>query len=152
MASEITIVPLQGAHRPTVRALLADAGLPVAGFDDSHVDALVATAGGHIVGSVSLEVYGSDALLRSLVVAPGERGQSLGTRLMLAAIEHARDRSITTVYLLTETAAGFFPRFGFVPVSRADVPATVKRSVEFTSACPASAHVFQLTLTGVSHD
>ena len=53
---------------------------------------------------------------------------------------------MTTVYLLTETANGFFPRFGFHPTQRAAVDSAVQQLVEFTSACPASAHVLVATL------
>jgi amino-acid N-acetyltransferase len=48
--------------------------------------------------------------------------------------------------LLTETAAQFFPKIGFVPTSRARIPDVVHASVEFTSACPASAAAFVLSL------
>jgi hypothetical protein len=53
---------------------------------------------------------------------------------------------VTTVYLLTKTASGFFPRFGFHPTHRAAVDSAVQQSVEFTSACPDSAHVLVATL------
>jgi hypothetical protein len=53
---------------------------------------------------------------------------------------------VTTVYLLTETACGFFPRFGFHPTQRATVDSAVQQSVEFTSACSASTHVLVATL------
>jgi len=48
--------------------------------------------------------------------------------------------------LLTTTAADFFPKFGFEPIARADVPASVQSSIEFTSACPATATVMRKTL------
>jgi len=47
---------------------------------------------------------------------------------------------------LTTTAEGFFPKFGFERIPRADVPARVQESVEFVSACPASAVVMRNTL------
>jgi amino-acid N-acetyltransferase len=50
------------------------------------------------------------------------------------------------VFLLTETAAKFFPRFGFRAVSRADVPESVRASLEFTTACPQGALVMELSL------
>jgi len=53
---------------------------------------------------------------------------------------------VATVYLLTETAAGFFPRFGFQPIQRAEVAPAVQQSIEFTSACPASAQPMRLVL------
>ena len=52
-----------------------------------------------------------------------------------------------TVYLLTETAGDFFPRFGFRPTTRAAVPSAVQQSVEFREACPASAVVMRTELS-----
>ena len=40
----------------------------------------------------------------------------------------------------------FFPKFGFEQIARADVPASVQASVEFQSACPASAVVMRKRL------
>jgi amino-acid N-acetyltransferase len=56
-------------------------------------------------------------------------------------IGQAQVHGVRRVFLLTETAADFFPRFGFRPVARTAVPAAVQQSVEFSSACPASALV-----------
>ena len=63
-----------------------------------------------------------------------------------AALALARRQGITHVYLLTETAANFFPRFGFRPVDRSQVPPAVQNSIEFTSLCPASALAMELRL------
>jgi amino-acid N-acetyltransferase len=51
-----------------------------------------------------------------------------------------------TVFLLTTTAERFFPRFGFEPIARDEVPASVLASVEFQSACPESAIVMRKRL------
>jgi len=99
-----------------------------------------------IVGCSALEVYGDFALLRSVAVDEYHRGDGLGRDLTRAALDLARQRGVSEIYLLTETAGEFFPRFGFKPTSRADVPATVQESVEFTSACPVSALVTVLSL------
>lgn len=48
---------------------------------------------------------------------------------------------------LVARADGFFPRFGFTRVTRADVPAGVRQSIEFTAACPASAIVMRRLLS-----
>lgn len=121
--------------------LLGQAGLPQDGLREHWGSAVVARQGGAVVGCAALELYGGAALLRSVVVAPALRGQRLGQRLTRAALGLARQRGVTTVYLLTETAASFFPRFGFRPTARADVAPAVQQSVEFTGACPASALV-----------
>jgi amino-acid N-acetyltransferase len=129
-----------------VSALVSSSGLPLEGLSESLETALVARLERTVVGVVALEIYGRDALLRSLVVAPGLRGEGLGERLARAALDLARRRGVTGIYLLTETAAAFFRRRGFVNVERSDVPQTVRESVEFRSACPSTAEVLALSL------
>lgn len=124
---------------PAVTALLTEAGLPSEGLDPHLGQALIASRENQVVGCVALEVYGKAALLRSLVVAPGVRGQGLGERLAAEALDLARREGVHDVYLLTETASKFFPRFGFLKEDRAKAPTTLQESVEFRSACPASA-------------
>jgi len=94
-----------------------------------------------IVGTAALELYGGSALLRSVAVAAALRGQGLGQRLTTAALDLARKSGVRTVYLLTETAGAFFPKFGFKTIERRDVDPAVQVSQEFTTACPASAMV-----------
>jgi amino-acid N-acetyltransferase len=50
------------------------------------------------------------------------------------------------VFLLTTTAEAFFPKFGFEQIQRIDVPISLQASVEFQSACPASAIVMRKRL------
>ncbi|MEW6319712.1 MAG: arsenic resistance N-acetyltransferase ArsN2 [Acidobacteriota bacterium] len=142
----MTIAPATPADLPAVHALLTSCGLPVAGLAEHVRTALVARAGARIVGSAALEVYGRHALLRSVAVDPAHRSTGLGQRLTAEALALARAEGLSSVTLLTETAAGFFPKFGFVAVSRADVPAEVQASAEFAGACPASAQAMRLDL------
>lgn len=127
-------------HAP-VADLVRSAGLPLAGLSEALRTAVVARDGEHVVGCAALELYGGDALLRSVVVAAERRGQRMGELLTEAALELARARGVRRVYLLTETAEGFFPRFGFRRITRTEVAAAVRESVEFRSACPDSAVV-----------
>lgn len=120
-------------------ALLHQAGLPLDGLRDHLEHALVAARDGRIVGCVALSLYADTALLRSLVVAPDQRGQRLGERLTSEALRIAGASGVRDVYLLTETAAGFFPRFGFALEDRGQAPSALRDSVEFQTACPASA-------------
>jgi N-acetylglutamate synthase-like GNAT family acetyltransferase len=59
----------------------------------------------------------------------------------------ARARGIHDIYLLTTTAEAWFPRFGFVRIARAAVPAALHASEEFRGACPDSAVVMHTALT-----
>lgn len=135
----MTIAPMREDERPAVHGLLTSHKLPLAGFDAPHVHALVVRDGARVVGSAAIEVYGPYALLRSVAVDEPMRGRGLGQRLTAEALALARQHHVQTIFLLTETAAAFFPKYGFEAVAREDVPEAVRNSVEFTSACPASA-------------
>ncbi|MCI0395791.1 MAG: arsenic resistance N-acetyltransferase ArsN2, partial [Chloroflexi bacterium] len=128
----IIIEPAAPADLTSLLELLHQSRLPLDGFSDHLATALVARDGQAIVGSAALELYGRSALLRSVAVAESRRGRGLGHQLTQAALALARQRGASHVYLLTETAAGFFPRFGFQPIDRAHVPAAVQQSLEFT--------------------
>jgi arsenate reductase (thioredoxin) len=129
-----------------VLSFLAANHLPEAGLADSAADVFVARQGGRLVGTAAIEIYGREALLRSVAVDARLRGTGLGQRLTRAALERARQGGVARVFLLTETAAAFFPRFGFSDIERAQVPDSIRGSVEFASACPASARVMVLAL------
>ena len=136
--------------RPTdltaVLELLAAQALPVDGLEQHLPTMLVARQDDRIVGSVAVETYPDGGLLRSVAVAGDSQGRGLGQALTSAAFTMARDTGIETLYLLTTTAEGYFPKFGFERIERSDVPASVQASVEFTSACPSSAIVMRKRL------
>jgi amino-acid N-acetyltransferase len=124
--------------------LLARNGLPTEGLAEHISTTLVAREAEQVVGSAALEVYGDDALLRSVAVEQRLRGRGLGQRLTQSALDYARTLGITGLYLLTESAGDYFPRFGFRPITRDEVPPDVRQSVEFTSACPDTALVMAI--------
>lgn len=131
---------------PEIRALLERLHLPLAGVDEHLPILLVAREGEQIVGTAGLELYADGALLRSVAVEPHEQGKQLGHQLTDAALHLASSHGVTTVFLLTATAERFFPRFGFEQIGREQVPPSVRESVEFQSACPASAIVMRKQL------
>lgn len=131
---------------PEVLALLERSQLPTAGVADTFAHFLIAESGGKLVGAVGLELYGGSALLRSAAVKESWRGSGVGRVLVERALDLARQRGIEDVYLLTTTAENYFPKFGFTCVSRDSVTEGVRASVEFQTACPASATVMRRTL------
>jgi len=140
------ITPAGPADLPAILELLTASKLPRAGIEDHLASTLLARVDSGVVGTAALELYGRAALLRSVAVATRFQGQGLGAALTVAALDLARRRGVRTVYLLTETAGRFFPRFGFRPITRADVDVAVRGSTEFTTACPASALVMRAEL------
>ena len=138
-----TIERAQREDLASVLALLGRHGLPLDGASGLGDTLVVARLNGQIVGAAGLELYADGALLRSVVVDASAQGQGLGQRLTEAALTLAGEHGVTVVFLLTTTAERFFPRFGFERINRDDVPESVRQSVEFQSACPASAVVMR---------
>jgi N-acetylglutamate synthase-like GNAT family acetyltransferase len=118
---------------------LEAAKLPLGGVAELGDRLLVADAEGELVGCAGLEIYGSVGLLRSAVVASSRRGEGLGVALTRRLLDEAAARGLARVYLLTETAAGFFERLGFARIDRDAVEDAVRASTEFAHLCPASA-------------
>ena len=128
---------------PEIHALLERLRLPLAGVDEHLATMLVVREGEQIIGTAALEIYADGALLRSVAVDAGQQGKRLGHQLTDAALQLAVTQGARTVFLLTTTAERFFPKFGFEQITREQVPASVRGSVEFQSACPASAIVMR---------
>ena len=129
------------------RALLKASGLPADDLDFKK-DLLVGYyEGDELVGTGGLEIYGPYALLRSLSVKMGIRGNAVGTTITEYLLAEAKARNLKTIYLLTETARGFFLKKGFADVNREDVPAEIKQSAEYSNLCSQSAAVMCLALS-----
>ena len=144
--TDVQIEAANGADLDHVFSLLRQNGLPLEGLADHLATLLVARQSGRIVGSAALETYSEGALLRSVAVAHDAQGQGVGRMLSEAAINRAREFGAPAIFLLTTTAERYFPRLGFAPIDRAAVPESVKASVEFKHACPASAVVMRRSL------
>lgn len=126
-------------HLPALERLLSLCQLPSDGVADQPEAFLLAWDGPLLAGSVGVERYGVDGLLRSLAVHPEYRGRGLGATLTRRALAEARRLGLRRLILLTETAPQYFTRFGFRPIPREQAPPAVQTSAEFASVCPASA-------------
>jgi amino-acid N-acetyltransferase len=136
-----------------VERLLTEVGLPTAG-----VGALLATDASPFLVAVSpsdpddvvavagLEVRGENALLRSVAVRSDWQRLGLGHELIRRLVCEAEGRGIRALYLLTMTAELYFPRFGFSHVAKSDVPGEIADTLEFRSACPATATAMRRVL------
>jgi amino-acid N-acetyltransferase len=124
-----------------IATLLRALELPTDGVRDWLDHFWVGEHEGTVVGAAGMERYGDAGLLRSVAVAPEWRGSGIGRALVDHVLDEGRTAGVDDVYLLTTTAEHYFPRLGFACIDGAGVPAAVRGSVEFTSACPASAVV-----------
>ncbi len=75
-------------------------------------------------------------------------GLAAHTQTLLVARDEGRVLGTSALELYTDGALlrSVFPRFGFERITREDVPATVRTSIEFTSVCCASAVVMRTRL------
>ena len=120
-------------------ALLRSAGLPVSDLTAAHLgNFYYSGSAAEPDGIVGLELYGMQALLRSLVVAEPMRSTGLGSALLDQAESHARRAGVQSIYLLTTTAESFFGHRGYLLTHRDDAPASIRATREFADICPAS--------------
>jgi amino-acid N-acetyltransferase len=120
-------------------ALLTAASLPSSDLTDELMEHFFFCGAAHAPAAlVGIELRGTSALLRSLVVRPDLRSTGLGKALVEQAEAHARAHGVRSLYLLTTTAAGFFERRGYVAASRESAPAEIRATREFSDICPAS--------------
>ncbi|MFK7732841.1 MAG: arsenic resistance N-acetyltransferase ArsN2 [Pseudomonadales bacterium] len=98
-------------------------------------------------GVIGLELYGDDALLRSLVVNENSRKTGCGTILVNAIESLACELGVRNLYLLTTTAEDYFARKGYRLIDRAEVSDGIRASSEFSSLCPSSAAVMRKPLS-----
>ena len=128
------MIRIRTAERSDLEAierLLRESHLPTAGVAEQLSGFRVADDTGRVVASAGLETYDRAALLRSVVVDPGYRNRGLAAGLVRGLLDDLWGRGVADVFLLTTTAADYFRRLGFTPVSRGDVPRSVQASREF---------------------
>jgi N-acetylglutamate synthase-like GNAT family acetyltransferase len=147
MTGTITAAPRparRGDLEPA-RALLADAGLPLAGLDEHFAGFWILEAPERgLAGVAGAERYGDAWLLRSLAVRPAFRGHGHGRSLLHAVLGAASRTGAREVFLLTTDAQDFFAAHGFTEVPRRTAPAAVRASAELRGACPDDATLMRL--------
>jgi amino-acid N-acetyltransferase len=141
-AARLLAIPLAAWERDGLKAALIKAGLPAGDVDDARVLFWrFETYNDVPVGFGGLEIHGTDALLRSVVILPPLREAGLGRAVVDTLETEAAARKCRAIYLLTGSQADFFARLGYAACQRADVPDPIRGSEQFASLCPANAVV-----------
>lgn len=139
--------------RPSVdaaKALLTTAGLPTDDLPERLDHFLACGDPSDPDGIVGLEIFGENALLRSLVVNGKKRGSGLGRALVAAIETRAADRNVRRIFLLTDTAEDFFTALGYEHADRQTAPEPVRDSRQFSELCPSSAAFMEKDLETAS--
>ncbi|PWT88766.1 MAG: hypothetical protein C5B56_08200 [Proteobacteria bacterium] len=159
-APRLRATPLAAFERDGLKAALRKAGLPTDDVDqDGHLfwrfetpnDVPVGFGGLEIYNSglgihdvtpvdfsglgisgrdASLQIFGRDALLRSIVIIPPLRRQGFGAAIVESIEQEARLLGCRAIYLLT-TEPVFFARQGYSSCKRDDMPEAVAASDQF---------------------
>ena len=128
--------------RHRVVALLSSAGLPSADLPEDPLECFWGCGSPeNPKGVIGLEVHGSYGLLRSLVVEAAQQKTGCAKALVSTLENYAHCRRLRSIFLLTETAEGFFGKLGYHAINRNIVPEPIRATQEFSSLCPSTAIV-----------
>ena len=118
-----------------VKSLLDSASLPFVDIEKHLVNFFVLEISGNIIGTIGTELYGDTALLRSLAVDKDYQNKGYGKELYNALILKIKKMNVNNIYLLTETAEGFFSKLGFQKTDRELVPHSIRHTYEYSTLC-----------------
>lgn len=137
-------LPLAVWERDGLAAALAKAGLPA---DDLQSPGLLIWRFENDdvpVGFGGLEVFGDQALLRSVVTLPPVRNRGIGTAIVTTLEAEARIRGCRSVWLVTDKAADFFRGRGYRACERSEAPKAIGEAAPFMHPQTAAAMVKRL--------
>ena len=136
---KIAFSPISGGHHDVLRLALESARLPPDDVDEPGRTFFELSDDQGPIGFVGIEGEGADRLLRSLVVLPGRKRQGHGGLLVAHAEAFARRAGVERLHILTTTVADFFRARGYRAFDRANAPAAIAETAQFTTLCPSSA-------------
>jgi N-acetylglutamate synthase-like GNAT family acetyltransferase len=122
----------------TLRAAVRKARLPVEDISNPAVTLFAFRSDKAFVGCGGLEIYGADALLRSVFVDPNHRNRGIGRHIVEFLLDHAASEKVSRVYLLTTGAHAYFAKAAFTAIDRRAAPASIAATRQMASLCPAS--------------
>jgi N-acetylglutamate synthase-like GNAT family acetyltransferase len=126
-----TALPLAVWERDGLAAALARAGLPA---DDIQSDGPMFWRFENEdvpVGFGGLQIFGDQALLRSVVTLPPVRKRGIGSAIVTALETEARALHCRVIWAVTETGASFFTQLGYRACERDEAPDVIRTTGEF---------------------
>jgi N-acetylglutamate synthase-like GNAT family acetyltransferase len=145
LENALGIRPAQLGDQEDIRNLLSEFMLPLEGLENTKMWVLQED-NGNVVGTVGLEVWGKNGLLRSLAVKKNLQNKGYGTCLVNYLVDESRKDEITDLFLLTQTGQSFFGKIGFRKIDSSHITESIKDSAEFKGACPTTATLMHLKI------
>jgi len=134
-----TINPLSGDDLPLITDLLKSFNLPVSDLDTAPIQIFGIKENNNLIAAGALEIYGENAILRSIVVHRNFQGLGLGMHLTRFLETNAKKIGIKNLFLLTTTAESFFKKLNYQFIERDSCPDQIRSSAEFKELCPSTA-------------
>jgi len=127
--------------------ILLEAKLPTEDLHHAPVQLFGLFHGGKLVAVNGLEIYGKQAILRSLAIQKAYRSNGLGAWILAETEAKAMELQLSDLYLLTTTAEKFFKRHGYNEIDRESCPSHIRQSKEFATICPSTAACLHKSLS-----
>jgi amino-acid N-acetyltransferase len=143
--SSIQFRLIKPSELAAAKALLEKASLVVSDISEK-VKLFGLFSDNNLLALAGLEVFGNEALLRSVCVSAQEKGKGYGQQIIKNLENDAARNKITDLYLLTTTASKFFERIGYQVADRNTAPDAIKNTSEFSDLCHSSAVFMHKTL------
>ncbi|WP_257348075.1 GNAT family N-acetyltransferase [Pseudalkalibacillus decolorationis] len=107
---------------PSIKQFVTQAGLSSEGIDECiRSFVILETDKKKMAGTVGLERYGKNGLIRSLVLDKDYSSEELLLRLLTSVLRHAEQQGIEKAYLLTRVTT-IFHTLGFTETAHEHVP------------------------------
>jgi len=134
-----TIHALLQSEIHSIKELLLSSDLPVADLDKAPIQFFGIKENDQLIATGALEVYGVNAVLRSVAVLPTHQNHGYGKQIVRFLEKKARELEIGKLFLLTTTAEDFFRNLNYISIQRDSCPPKILSSSQFKDICPKSA-------------
>jgi len=122
-----------------VYVLLRESKLDSSDLNQPNIRLFRAEENGELIGVGGIEIFGDQALLRSVAVGDKFHGKGFGTEVVNQIERISKVSGISALYLLTTTARGFFESRGYQLIHRDEFPEELKQTAQYSGLCPVSA-------------
>ncbi|WP_227937029.1 hypothetical protein [Alkalihalobacillus deserti] len=130
-----------------IQRLVAKAGLRDEGIEQNIESFLVVEdQDQNLIGTVGIEQYETEGLLRSLVLDSPIWTAQLSLEFLQLTLKYAEEQDMETIYLCTKGTNALFHQLGFREIEKEEVPDPIKGSPHFRRNAKADAKVWACSL------
>lgn len=130
----------------SIKKLLETNELTYQGVEENLDKFLVACTDTEVIGVVGAEHITDAVLLRSLAVKENMRKLNIGATLVQSILEKAKEMNKKDIYLLTNTAEGYFAKKGFFQINRSQIPYELLKNSCLNFSCPSTSICMKLKI------